>query len=160
MVSTRFAVAIHILLLLACTRRDPAATGPVTSHFIAASVNTNPVVVRRLTGQLARAGLVRVRRGPGGAELLRSPATITLADIWTAVTARPGTLLPLHACPNQACPIGSAVHAVLQASFTDVERSMLDTLARTTLADLVAALPGPTPARTHACPDQDGRVRA
>src|SRR4051794_27958953 len=65
MVATRFAVAIHILLLLACARPQDKAT----SEFLARSVNTNPVVVRRITAQLARAGLIRVRRGPGGAEL-------------------------------------------------------------------------------------------
>ena len=141
MASTRFAVAIHILLLLACMRRAGAAMA--TSGVIAASVNTNPVVVRRLTGQLARAGLLRVRRGPGGAELLREPGAITLADVWTAVTPRSGTLLPLHACPNQACPVGGAVHDVLHRSFADVERAMLATLALTSLADLVGAMPQP-----------------
>lgn len=137
MASTRFAVAIHILLLLACTRRD----GPATSGVIAGSVNTNPVVVRRITGQLARAGIIRVRRGPGGAELARLPEAVTLADIWTAVTPRTATLLPLHACPNQACPVGAGVHGVLARSFADVERAMLATLAQTTLADLAATLP-------------------
>lgn len=137
MVSTRFAVAIHILLLLARTRRD----GPATSQFLAGSVNTNPVVVRRITGQLARAGLVRVRRGPGGAELTRRPEEVTLADVWAAVTARGGTLLPLHACPNQACPVGRDVHAVLGRSFALAERAMLDALAHTSLADLLTTLP-------------------
>lgn len=142
MASTRFAVAIHVLLLLACSRRE----GPATSQFIADSVNTNPVVVRRITGQLARAGLLRVRRGPGGAEMLRNPAAVTLADIWTAVTPRGRTLLPLHACPNQDCPVGRAVHGVLHRSFADVERAMLDALGRTTLADLVQTLPPQLPA--------------
>ena len=63
MVATRFAVAIHLLLLLASGQ----VHGPATSGRLAQSVNTNPVVVRRITGLLARAGLIRVRRGPGGA---------------------------------------------------------------------------------------------
>ena len=141
MVSTRFAVAIHILLLLACVRRDGRGAGVATSQMLASSVNTNPVVVRRITGQLARAGLVRVRRGPGGAELTRAAELVTLADVWLAVTARGGTLLPLHACPNQACPVGRDVHAVLGRSFAAAERAMLDALAGTTLADLLTTLP-------------------
>ncbi len=138
MVATRFAVAIHILLLLACQRRD----GPATSQYLAESVNTNPVVVRRITGQLARAGLVRVRRGPGGAELTRAAEAITLADVWRAMNAgRAGAVLPVHACPNMACPVGKEVHAVLGQAFATVERAMLDALGRTTLAGLMTGLP-------------------
>jgi Rrf2 family protein len=138
MVATRFAVAVHIMLLLACRRR---AT-PATSQLIAQSVNTNPVVVRRITGQLARAGLVHVRRGPGGAELTRSPEHITLADVWLATnTGRAATVLPVHADPNLDCPIGREVHAVLGRAFDRVEQAMLDALRGTTLASLTTSLP-------------------
>jgi len=81
MVAASVAVAIHILLLLASDSLD----GPATSLRLAGSVNTNPVVVRRITGLLARAGLIRVRRGPGGAMLARLPSAITLGDVWCAM---------------------------------------------------------------------------
>ncbi len=137
MVATRFAVAIHILLLLACQRRE----GPATSHYIAASVNTNPVVVRRITGQLARAGLLRVRRGPGGAELTRLPNAISLGDVWLAMNAgRAGTVLTLHDAPNPHCPVGRQMHGVLGSVFRQVDQAMLDTLHRTTLASLIETL--------------------
>lgn len=134
MVATRFAVAIHILLLLACNRD----AGKATSLFIARSVNTNPVVVRRITGQLARAGLLKVRRGPGGAELARPPEEISLGDVWRAMNrgaARP--LLPLHAAPDQACPVGREIHSVLGGAFVAAEEAMQQALCRTTLASLV-----------------------
>lgn len=143
MVPTRFAVAIHILLLLACGQRDR----PATSQLIAESVNTNPVVVRRITGLLARAGLVRVRRGPGGAELTRAAAEITLADVWVAMNVgqggrAAGPMLPLHACPNVECPIGGRVHAVLGEAFAGVEAAILEALRRKTLAGLVTGVGG------------------
>ena len=50
--SSRFAVAVHILTLLA------SADGPVPSSLIAGSVGTNPALIRRLVAQLADAGLV------------------------------------------------------------------------------------------------------
>ena len=137
MVATRFAVAIHILLLLACQKRE----GPATSQLIARSVNTNPVVVRRITGQLARAGLLRVRRGPGGAELTREPGAVTLGDVWLAMNgARPGTVLTLHEAPNPECEVGGQVHALLGEVFQQVDQAMLATLHRTTLAGLMASL--------------------
>lgn len=165
MVATRFAVAVHIMMLLATAEQDEAADMVVatdggggacqaasataaatalartTSLRIAKSVNTNPVVVRRITGLLARAGLIRVRRGPGGAELAQPAARITLGDVWQAVNpgkARP--LLPLHAQPDPACPVGRNVHAVLGEAFDDAERALLRSLASTTVAALVSGV--------------------
>ncbi|MBW8268187.1 Rrf2 family transcriptional regulator [Caldovatus aquaticus] len=131
MVATRFAVAVHILLLLAIER-----TGQATSARIAASVNTNPVVIRRIAGRLARAGLIRVRRGPGGAELARPPESITLAEVWRAIHP-PGTpLLSMHR-PNREDPVGGRVPELLGPAFRAAEQAMLDRLSGTTLASLL-----------------------
>jgi DNA-binding IscR family transcriptional regulator len=136
MVPTRFAVAAHILLMVAADGVEPS-----TSQRLAASINTNPVVIRRITGQLARAGLVRVRRGPGGTELMRAPETITLQDIWRAVHSGSGRpLLPLHANPDPLCPVGCRVHAVLGAAFGTAEQALERALSRTTLADLLSGV--------------------
>ena len=139
MVATRFAVAIHILLLLAYNGED----GKATSEVLARSVNTNPVVVRRITGLLARAGLVRVRRGPGGAELARPPGEISLGDVWRAMQSGVGRpLLPLHASPAQHCPVGREVHSLIGSAFEAAEHAMEQALGRTTLDSLVRTLAG------------------
>ena len=136
MVATRFAVAVHVLMLLAVRGEAPA-----TSLFLARSVNTNPVVVRRITRLLARAGLIWVRRGPGGAELLRAPEAISLYDVWRAVNPGPcRPLLPLHGQPDLNCPVGSSVHAVLGQAFGAAETALQEALGRTTLASLVGRL--------------------
>lgn len=139
MVATRFAVALHILLLLAA---EP--TGQATSGRIAQSVGTNPVVIRRLAGQLARAGLVRIRRGPGGAELARPAAEITLADVWAAMR-RPGLpLLPTHPGPQrEGEAFGRAVPGMLRGALDAAERAMEQRLADVTLQSLLARLPRP-----------------
>ena len=136
MVATRFAVAVHILLLLAT---EPA--GQATSGRIAESVGTNPVVIRRLAGQLARAGLVRIRRGPGGAELARPAETITLAEVWAAMR-RPGLpLLPTHRGPQRgADPLGQAVPGLLRGVLDEAEQAMERRLAEVTLRALQASL--------------------
>ena len=60
------------------------------SQKLAASVNTNPVVVRRLLQALRRAGLVTTAAGRhGGSRLSRSPARISLLEIYDAVEPRP-----------------------------------------------------------------------
>lgn len=59
-ISSRFTVAVHILSLLALEKNAHC-----TSEWIAGSVNTNPVVVRRVIGQLKKAGFVQVRPGTG-----------------------------------------------------------------------------------------------
>ena len=139
MVPTRFAVAAHILLMVATEGGEPS-----TSQRLAVSINTNPVVIRRIIGQLARAGLVRVRRGPGGAELTRGADAITLEDVWRAMHSRAdGPLLPLHANPDPRCPVGCRVHAVLGEAFGTAEHALERALSRTTLADLLHDVAAP-----------------
>lgn len=143
MAATRFAVATHILLYLAAGSSDTATMNgsAPTSVRLAWSVNTNPVVVRRIAGQLARAGLIRVRRGPGGAVLAREPDRITLEDIWRAVhDANAAVLLPIHPRPNPACPVGRRVGPVLGQAFGVAELALHRVLAETTLAGLTRQL--------------------
>ena len=136
MVATRFAVAIHILLLLAT---EPA--GQATSGRIAESVGTNPVVIRRLAGQLARAGLVRIRRGPGGAELARPAEAITLAEVWTAMRRPNLPLLPTHkGSARSAEALGRAVPQLLRGVLDEAERAMEHRLSQVTLQALLAQL--------------------
>jgi DNA-binding IscR family transcriptional regulator len=136
MIATRFSVATHILLMMAA---DPA--GRLTSPRIADSVNTNPVVVRRIMRLLARAGLVRVRRGQGGAVLGRPAERITLDDVWNAVNPQPAPpLLPLHPHPDPQCPVGRHVPRLLAESFDAAEAAMRRALARVSLAAMVSRL--------------------
>lgn len=105
--------------------------------MIAGRVRTNPVVVRRITGRLVRAGIVQVRRGPGGAALTRSSAEITLADVWRAMKdAADQPLLPLHPAAR-LCSVGKQIGA----AFSEAESAMEATLGRTTLCDLTASTP-------------------
>lgn len=132
MVATRFAVALQILLLLAT--RPP---GHGTSARLAEEVGTNPVVIRRLAGQLARAGLIRIRRGPGGATLARDPEHLTLADVWDAMRRPTVPLLPL---PRGAAP-GDPMHTLLRGELDAAEHAMRERLGDTTLAEMVARYP-------------------
>lgn len=131
--SSRFTVAIHILTLLAY-----AGPEPCTSDYIAGSVNTNPVVVRRLLARLREAGLVASQGGPGGGwQLLQEAAAITLGAVFRAVEQ--GELFPLHATgPNPRCPVGRNIQQALEATFQDARTALERDLERTTIAGLVA----------------------
>jgi DNA-binding IscR family transcriptional regulator len=132
MIATRFAVSLHILTLVA---RGP--TEQSTSARLAWSIGTNPVVVRRLSGLLARAGLITVQRGPGGASLARPASGISLRDVWRAIHPERETVLRVHGRTNQACPVGQRLPALLRARFEAAEAALLGNLASTTLADLM-----------------------
>jgi DNA-binding IscR family transcriptional regulator len=134
MIATRFAVSLHILTLVA---RGP--TEQSTSARLAWSIGTNPVVVRRLSGLLARAGLITVQRGPGGASLARPADGISLRDVWRAIHPEREKVLRVHSRTNQACPVGQRLPGLLRARFEAAEAALLGNLASTTLANLMAS---------------------
>ena len=69
-------MAVHVLAVLAYKEGDR-----VTSSLLAGSVNTNPVIIRRLLLALQRAKLIDTSMGAGaGSRLSRSPARIDLAQ--------------------------------------------------------------------------------
>ena len=131
MISSRVAVAVHVLAYLAW-RSD----GPSTSERIAASVNTNPVVVRRIVGALRNAGMVSVQPGVGGgAVLARSPEEITLLDVYRAVEDG-AELFSVHAQPSRECNVGANIVAVLQGVFVRAHSAMEGVLAGVTVAEV------------------------
>lgn len=133
MVATRFAVALHILLLLSETEG-----GEATSARLARRIGTNPVVVRRIAGLLARAGLVVVHRGPGGAALARPAEGISLSDVWRAVHPVTQALLRVHRGPAE--PAERPVPALLRGHFDRAEAALLAHLAETNLAVLAQGM--------------------
>ncbi|CAM4221244.1 Rrf2 family transcriptional regulator [Paenibacillus macerans] len=130
-ISTRFSIAVHTLSLIAVT---PDCTG----DFIAGSVNTNPVIIRRIMGMLKKAGLVEVRPGVGGAALLKEPDRITLLDVYRAVNvAEENQLFRIHENSNIACLVGRNIENVLQAELKDAQLAMEHRLAQTTLGQII-----------------------
>jgi Rrf2 family protein len=140
MVNCRFTVAIHVLCLLAALHPKP-----VTSEFIAGSVNTNPVVIRRILAVLRRAGLVKSQPGvSGGWELLAKPEHITLGGLYQIV--RPGTVFAMHSQqPNVLCPVGRNIQRGLGAHYQKAQAAMEAELDRTTIADVLKDVLGTSP---------------
>ncbi|HEX8139442.1 MAG TPA: Rrf2 family transcriptional regulator [Pyrinomonadaceae bacterium] len=133
--SSRFAVAVHILTLMAA-----AGDEPLKSESVACSVNTNPVVIRRLLCALARARLVTTQTGArGGARLARRASRITLLDVYRAVEAR--EVFALHRQPpSRSCPVGMNIGAVLENVLEDVESAVEQVLANITIERILRNL--------------------
>ena len=107
------------------------------SELLAKSLNTNPVVVRRILKTLENRGLVKVRPGRhGGVELLRSPADITLEDVYKAVEPD-GALFALRERGNQRCPVNNAMIRTLPSLFGTADAAVDNVLRRTKIASLV-----------------------
>ena len=131
-ISSRFTMAIH---MFACI--DTFSDQKMTSDFMAASIGTNPVIVRKLLQQLKAAGLIQVSRGTGGVTITRPLDEITFLDVYRAVECAPDEeLFHFHENPNPNCPVGKNIHRVLDNRLLQVQKAMEDKLAEMTLADV------------------------
>ena len=133
--SCRFAMAVHVLSFLAYKEGDR-----VTSQCLSGSVNTNPVIIRRLLLDLQRAKLVETSKGAGaGSRLSRSPRRINLAEIYRAVEACEPFASPSRK-PNSDCPVGHIMRETLEKIFASAERALEKDLEKTSLADVINAV--------------------
>lgn len=131
-ISSRFTMAIH---MFACI--DTFTDRKMTSDFMAASIGTNPVIVRKLLQQLKAAGLIEVSRGTGGVTVTKPLDEITFLDVYKAVECTPDEqLFHFHENPNPKCPVGKNIHHVLDDRLNQVQKAMEDKLAMMTLADV------------------------
>jgi Rrf2 family protein len=125
-------MAVHVMTVLAYKEGDR-----VTSALLAGSVNTHPVIIRRLLLALQRARLVETGKGAGsGSRLSRSPARINLAEIYRAVEAVEPFATPSRK-PNAACPVGNCIRHALERVFASAQRALEKDLEQTTLAGLI-----------------------
>jgi DNA-binding IscR family transcriptional regulator len=128
-------IAVHVLAWMALAQRRGLAV--LTSDQVAASVNTNPVIIRRSLGELRRAGLVHVRYGAGaGWSLARPPGEIALLEVYDAVGQEP--LFAMHRGePNLECPVGRGIRPALGRVYGEIEQALRRELARTSVADVL-----------------------
>jgi Rrf2 family protein len=133
--NSRMTIAVHALAWMALAQRR--GLWILTSDQIAASVGTNPVIIRRSLGDLRRAGLVLVRHGAGaGWSLARAAEEITLVEVYDAVALEP--LFAMHRSePNQECPVGRGIQPALGQVYDGIEQALRGELARTSVADVL-----------------------
>ena len=135
-ISSRFTIAIHMLIIIALEGKETK----VTSDFLAASVGVNPVIIRKTLSQLKNAELISVARGTGGTEIIKDSQDISLFDVYQAVEClgKSGKLFSFHDNPNPNCPVGANIHEVLDQKLLDIQEAMENQLRQTSLAQIVA----------------------
>ena len=131
--SSRFVVAAHVMTLLAMN----AGKGPLCSSSIAQSVETNPVVIRRLMSQLEGAQLITSTSGRAGGFLLAKPADqISLSCIYQAVEDE--QMFRMHkASSNPECETARQIMSLLTPHLSQASRAMTEKLGGTLLSDIV-----------------------
>lgn len=134
-ISSRFPMAVHILSMITL---DPLYS---TGDRISRSINTNPVVIRRIMAQLKKAGYIESKSGVAGASLRRSPETLTLLDIYRAVESVEGNqLFNFYKNPDPNCSVGMNIESVILPQLFNAQMAMEHELASVTLAQIVEQL--------------------
>ena len=133
-ISSRFTIAVHIFACIDTFEKDQK----ITSDFLSASINVNPVIIRKILSSLKKSGLINVLRGTGGTTIAKPLDQITLLDIFQSVEClEDGKLFHFHENPNANCPVGKNIHSILDDKLLRVQKAMENELASITLADVI-----------------------
>ena len=120
-ISSRFTVALHIFTCVETFKDEHK----VTSDFLAGSIGTNPVIIRRILTQLQGAGLITVARGTGGIEPAKELKDISFYDVYQAIEPlEGGELFHFHENPSPQCPVGRNIHALLDGKLKAIQNAM------------------------------------
>ena len=132
-ISSRFTVALHIFTCVDTFGNEYK----ITSDFLAGSINTNPVIIRKILSQLKNAGLITVARGTGGIKTTRPLKEITFYDVYEAIEPiENGDLFNFHTGPNPQCPVGRNIHVLLDDKLKAIQLAMENEMKKYTIDDL------------------------
>lgn len=135
-VDSQFTVGIHTLMVVGFFEDDK-----ITSEKIARSIGCNPVIVRKVSAKLAKAGLLVPGKGRAKTVLGKSPGKITLYDIFKATQEQEADDIFNMYPANLNCPVGKEIHDILSSRFESAVKAMGRDLSETTLSDLISELP-------------------
>ena len=130
--STKLSDAAHILAFIALAPENAS----LTSDAIAKSIKTNPSYVRQLMSYLRKGQLLTSVHGHARPALTRTPAEITLLDLYRAVEGdKP--LLHQDTHTNPECGVGVNIQLALRDCYDEVQRCAEDAMRRLTLQDVL-----------------------
>lgn len=131
-VSTRFSDAIHLLTFIHIYHGQI----PLSSENIAGSIETSPVMVRKLMGELRQAGLIKTTHGRPDPKLAKPTDQISLLDVYLAIE-KDKPLFEIDHKTNPDCIVGGNIQATLKAYYQQAEIAAKAKLNNITLADVI-----------------------
>lgn len=129
--SYKLSDAVHLLSYLYIYH-----DGDLSSRAIAASIESNPSVVRQLMSDLRNAGLIETHKGAAAPQLSKQPDEITLRDIYFAINMD-HDLLHIDPKTNPRCVVGGNIQGVLDDVYANVQNSAFQTMENITLAEII-----------------------
>ena len=130
--NTRFSTALHIMTILGSKPEEWH-----TSEWLAASININPVVVRKEISVLREAGLVESRKGKdGGCRVAKNIKDISISDIYRAVK-NSEILGRKNQNPNPKCEIGKEINQNLDILFSETDDLVVSFLKNKSLKNFI-----------------------
>lgn len=131
--STRFSDGIHILAFI----KIYDGKFPLTSERIAESVQTSPVVIRRLMSSLRKAGLLTTTHGTADPRLSRPASDITLFDIYLATEGAQKHLFSIDDQTDPQCIVGGNIQSTLAGFYRQAETAAEAKLIAVNLQDVI-----------------------
>lgn len=131
LMDTRFSVAVHSLILIA------ESEAVLTSEQIAASAGVNPSYIRKVLASLRKAGIISAHRGIRGFALSADKKSLSLFQIYRAVSDGDLSLFDIHQNPNDRCIIGRNIKPILGDMFRDLENELSKKMQEITLEDCI-----------------------
>lgn len=133
-INTKCSIGLHCLMVI----HEFAETRKVTSEFLAKSTGCNAAAIRSILSALQKEGIISVVRGVGGACLNKSPAQITIWDVYEAVEPDGlEHLIGLHPSPSEKCPVGQQIHGVLKETYQEIGSSVQKNMQEITLQKIL-----------------------
>lgn len=130
--NTRFSTALHIMTILGSKPEEWQ-----TSDWLAASININPVMVRKELSVLRDFGLVESKKGKeGGTRLGKKLDQITIAEIYSAVK-NSEVLGKKNQHPNPQCEVGKVINQHLDLLFSETDDLVVSFLKNKSLKSFI-----------------------
>ena len=129
--NTQFSVSIHILSLLAIKNE------PVSSQYIADSINSNATLVRKLCRYLRDGNFIQSSQGIAGYSLSCSSNDIKLGDLYKLIFADTTHFAKIHGHTNTDCPVGKNITPALDEIYSDVDETIINKLNAYTIKSVI-----------------------
>lgn len=129
--SHKLSDAVHILAFVYVY-----ADGNLSSTAIAASIEANPSMVRRMMSTLVKAGLLNSQPGKVALRLAKAPEDISLLDVYLAIEDN-RNLLHVDEKTNPLCIVGGNIQGTLNGVYTQVQTAAETQMAQVSLRDII-----------------------